>query len=109
MEFSIDQLTIIREEYGDDVDDFCVQLHCEVTSPSTRGGEAFDVTVISPARMQADLEASSNDVEFGRGYVIMRDFDQSALRRELQKLIDGSGASTWAELHNYITRYFDWV
>lgn len=109
MRFSVEKLTVLHQEFGDDPAQFCVQLHCEVTSSSTKGGEAFSVTAISPARLQADLESSPDGVEIGRGHVLMLDYNETILRSRLQTLLEAARASSWTDLQQYISRFFDWV
>ena len=107
--FTICGLTKIREHFGDDPSEFYVQLHCEVASSETPGGEAFAAAAVSPAQLQADLESESAGIELGRGHIILLDYNEIVIRDRLQRLIDRSGVSTWAELHDYIERFFDWI
>jgi hypothetical protein len=59
--------------------------------------------------LQAGLESSSDGVEFGRGYVLMLDYNELVLKKQLQSSIEGACASSWSELEQYVSRFFDWI
>lgn len=105
--FRVAGLTTINEQWGDEADDFCVQLHCELTSDDP-GGEAFVVNVLSPATFAKGLD-DPHSVGWGRGCLFMRDYSATVVQAELQSFIDRSEATTWDELSEYVARFFDWI
>lgn len=105
--FSVTGLTTIYEDWGDDPQEFCIQLHCEVASDDS-GGEAFVVTVMSPAAVARSL-GDTQSIEWGRGCLFMADYSSRAVQVELQRFIERSNAATWDELADYVTRYFNWI
>jgi len=72
------------------------------------GGEAFAVTVTSPRQLDRELQDGAR-IEYGRGYMFMRDYDEQAIASALQKLLDGCRDADWAALQSVVTRYFDWI
>ncbi|MCH9686728.1 MAG: immunity 8 family protein [Deltaproteobacteria bacterium] len=105
--FNVTGLTMINEEWGDEPDDFCIQLHCELKDGNP-GGEAFVVTVMSPRVLARGL-TEPNTVDWGRGCLFMRDYDASAVQEELQRFVDQGRAKDWTELSEYVGRFFDWI
>lgn len=105
--FNVTGLTTINEEWGDEPDDFCIQLHCELADEEP-GGEAFVVTVMSPKVLARGL-TDPHTVDWGRGCLFMRDYSAPAVRAELQRFVDQCQADTWDELSDYVGRYFDWI
>jgi hypothetical protein len=108
MRFLIEGLTVIRKDFGERPSDFYAHIQCELTA-HTGGGEAFSVNVISPTRLQSDLEGSRDRIELGRGYLFVLDYDENEVKQRLQALVDAANASTWSELRTWISMYFDWV
>ncbi len=110
MKFQIHKINIISENWGDDIDDFFVQAHCEIRSIDEPGGEAFMANIVSPKALQKEIDSQDSfSYEFGRGYLIVNDFDKNNILEALQKLMEGSNANNWDELSSYIEKYFDWI
>ncbi len=105
--FKVAGLTTINEEWGEEPEDFCVQLHCELTSDGP-GGEAFVVTVLSPVALARGLDGSER-VDWGRGCLFMKDYSAPLIEAELQLFIDKSGADTWDALSQYVGKFFEWI
>ncbi len=105
--FKVSQLSVIREVWGDDVDDFWIEVHCEVQSQTEPGGEAFSLSIVSPKSLLTELNGEDFRAEYGRGFIITNHFDQNKIIGKLQKLVDGSEASSWKELIDYMSKYFD--
>lgn len=106
--FKVSGLTKIHEFWGEDPGCFLVQLHCEVTKVGDLGGEAFSVTVTSPRQLDRELQ-SGEGIEYGRGYILMLDYDERTIASCLQKLLDGCREADWEALESFVTRYFDWI
>ena len=53
--------------------------------------------------------AGRDHIISGRGYVFLNDFDELKVLHWLQRLVEGSGASTWDELQRFVGQYFDWI
>ncbi|WP_320820812.1 Imm8 family immunity protein [Thalassolituus sp.] len=109
MEFEAYQLSIINQSWGDDIDEFFIQAHCEVRQKGVPGGEAFGINIVSPKFFVKELGSNESVHEYGRGYLFATDYDENSILSELQKLIDGSHAKTWDELLAYIEKYFSWI
>jgi hypothetical protein len=106
--FRVADLTKTHEHWGENATEFLVQLHCEVTKAGDPGGEAFQVTVASPQQLAREL-GGGGEVEFGRGYMFMLDYDEREVLSRLKGLLDRSQSATWEQLSSFVTRYFDWV
>jgi hypothetical protein len=110
MKFYIDQINLVSERWGDDVDDFFHQAHCEVKCDGSPGGEAFIVNIVSPIALQKEFsENEAFTYEIGRGFLIVNDYDKNSISKALQRLIDAGSADSWDGLCTYLERYFDWV
>jgi hypothetical protein len=107
--FEAYQLSIINQNWGDEPTDFSIQVHCEVKETGKPGGEAFLVNLISPNSLNTELFDEEFRSKFGRGYLIINDYDEVKILLTLQKLIEGSCASNWNELISYVEKYFDWI
>lgn len=105
--FRIGELLRIHDHWGDDPRYFSVQLQCDVSRDGEFGGEAFSVTVVSPAELEQWI--GDEGLELGRGYILMCDYDERRVTAFLQGLLDRSSAETWDELEAWVTRFFDWV
>ena len=105
--FRVAGLTHIHDHWDDDPRRFLVQLQCEVSREDELGGEAFSLTVASPAQLERQL--GPLDLKLGRGYVLMSDYDEGRLTAFLQGLLERSGAETWPDLQAFVERFFDWV
>ena len=106
--FQVVALNRIHEHWSDTAAEFVVQAHAEVQRVGEPGGEAFRVTIASPSALVSEL-ASRDHIISGRGYVFLNDFDEPKVLHWLQRLVDGSGASTWDELQRFVGQYFDWI
>ena len=106
--FRVVDLNRINQHWSENGDEFLVQAHAEIEQVGQPGGEAFQVTVASPSMLVSEL-AGRDEIESGRGYIFLNDFDERKVLAWLQKLIERSGASSWQELQAYVERYFDWI
>lgn len=109
-QFRVYSMSLIREYWGEDPNDFMVQFHCEIEEVGEPGGEAFAVTVMSPRQLEKELLGTrENELELGRGMLFCTDFNKKAVMARLQKLVDSIRATSWEDLHAGIDRYFDWI
>ena len=106
-QFKVVGLNKVNEHWGDSEKCFLVQLHCELVQEGAPGGEAFQVTVVSPKQLEKEIP--DNEFELGRGYLLAREYDEQGVKRRLQKFVDGSDADSWTSLAEYVQKYFDWV
>lgn len=110
MKFYIDEINLVSEQWGNDVDDFFHQAHCEVKCQDSPGGEAFIVNIVSPKALQKEISTAEGFAyEIGKGLFIVNDYDKNSISKALQKLIDGGNAESWDSLCSYLKRYFDLV
>jgi hypothetical protein len=107
--FSIASLTKVKEYWGDGAGEFSVQLHVELCSSESAGGEAFVVSVISPAQLARELSESASKLDFGRGLLLMLDYDENVIIEHLQKFVSVSDGSDWVSLRQRVSRYFNWL
>ena len=104
MDFSVRELTVIHESFGDHPEHFTALLHDEVVASGTPGGEAFVVNVVSPSVL-----ARVDEPELGRGMVVATDYDLAAIQARLNRLVQYAPVTDWDSLVGYVDRYFDWV
>ena len=110
MKFKVVELNIVTEKWGDEESDFYLKVHAEVKEDGAAGGEAFVVDVISPKSLASNFPKGDQFAyEFGRGYLLVNDYNKPKIIESLQGTIDRSGANNWDELFTYVGKYFDWV
>jgi hypothetical protein len=107
MKFRIAAINVINESMDDMDKIIFVESHCEVTSDLSPGGEALRVFFVTPSFFERELGSDDCAFEFGRGYVIVREYSELRAMTLLQNLIDGLNASTWREFCTRVDRYFD--
>lgn len=106
--FHVVGISRIHEQWSDSGEEFLVEAHAEITEMGQQGGEAFRVTIASPSMLMSGL-AGRDEIELGRGYMFMNDFNEAKVVAWLQRFVERSGARSWQEVEAYIDRYFDWI
>lgn len=109
MIFQVYQLSIINQYWGEESDDFFVQVHCEVREKDSNGGEAFQLNIVSPKAFCNELKTDSFRYEYGHGYFFVNQYVERNILCAIQKLIDASQALSWEELISKTSKYFTWI
>ncbi len=111
MDFQVFELVIISEYWGNDPNEFLIQLHCEVSTQDEPCGEAFLVKVVSPEALMGILHPIDDyfSFEFGRGYLIADDYDEKTIKDLLNRFIKSANPQNWDELYQFVGKYFDWL
>ncbi|MBW0933819.1 MULTISPECIES: Imm8 family immunity protein [Priestia] len=100
-------LTSIDEVWGDDPQDFWIELEADIGIKNDEdSAEIFTIYAVSPLRLNTMLETA--DIELGRGFFIMNDFNIKKIEERLKKLILHCGRSNWSESAKIINRYAIW-
>jgi hypothetical protein len=94
---------------ADDPGRFFVLGQAEVERAGEPGGEAFSVTVISPSHLSAMAAAEAADPILGRGKMIVSDYDEAAIVRALQRVVDSATEDSWNGVRAAVERFFDWL
>ncbi|CAM4107571.1 Imm8 family immunity protein [Saccharibacillus endophyticus] len=98
--------TIAQESWGEEADDFLIQIELDIGAVSMEGSETFMITVVSPTRLEKALEL--NETEFGRGMLIARNYNVSRVRSSIEKRLQTCSGETWAEIASNLSKYFRW-
>ena len=106
--FTLVALNRINESWDETGESFLVEAHAEVGCEGQPGGEAFRVTVASPTMLVSEM-SGRNEVESGRGYLFVSDYDEQTIMAWLQRLLDRCDASSWESLQVAVERHFDWI
>ena len=76
MNFEAYDLNVINQRWGEDKDDFFIQLYCEVREKSQLGGEAFNLYMVSPKAFLKEFLSDNSYYEFGHSYLFVNDFEK---------------------------------
>ncbi|MCC3381255.1 Imm8 family immunity protein [Paenibacillus farraposensis] len=98
--------TVISEEWGDDIEDFAVDVQIDIGPYNSEGADTFSFRVISPKRLEQYLDG--NNVEIGRGIFIMKDYNIGAIQSQVNRLLDKCRGDSWIEVAILLSRYFHW-
>ena len=107
--FKFTGLHILHEEASEGTDDF--QIHAEglIQHNQAPPRAAFNVVIVSPRYLVWQFEQGDEDFQYGRGLIIVRQFDRRRIDAELSRLVAASGATTWEDLRRVMERYFAWI
>ncbi len=98
-------LTAIHEEWGETFEDFCIYYQLDVGLEGVEGAsDMFSFEVISPARLHNIID----DVEIGRGYLIMKDYDQNKVEQTVKRLVEISSEKNFEDALRNLSNYFRW-
>lgn len=107
MRLELFHLTSIDEDWGDNPQDFWLQLEADIgIKGDEASAEVFTVYAVSPMRLTKMLEI--DDIELGRGLFIMADFNIKKLESRLKKLLLHCERHSWDESVKAISQYAIW-
>ncbi|ARU60011.1 hypothetical protein CBW65_02225 [Tumebacillus avium] len=98
--------TVTSEDWGDDIENFAVDVQIDIGPYNTEGADTFSFRVISPKRLELYLDG--NNVEIGRGIFIMKDYNIGAIQFQVNRLLDNCKGDSWREVALLLSRYFHW-
>ncbi|MCM3795343.1 Imm8 family immunity protein [Priestia megaterium] len=98
-------LTIIHEDWGETFEDFCIYYQLDVGLKGVEGAsDMFSFEVISPTRLYSTIE----DIEIGRGYLIMKDYDQNKVEQRVKRLVEMNREEDFEDALKNLSTYFRW-
>jgi hypothetical protein len=104
MKVSLGALTKLHEVWNAP-DNFYIYFQLDVEfEDSKKGYELFSFIVVSPKWLETFLH--ENDIELGRGYIIMKDFDINLLEKKIKHIISICTANNIYETINNISKFF---
>lgn len=86
IKLEIKAFNIIGEDWGEDINDFFISCQVDIGFKYEMGSEIYVLDVISPKRLLRLVE--ENDIEIGKGYFIMADYNKNLILKKIEKLID---------------------
>lgn len=98
--------TVIHEEWGDDIENFAVDVQIDIGPSTSEGADTFSFRVISPRRLEQYLDG--NDLEIGRGIFIMKDYKIGAIQSQVNRILDKCQGDSWKGVALLLSRYFHW-
>lgn len=81
----------------------CVLMHADIGPGDSIGADQFNFYVVTPAFL-----LNHPEVRWGRGYLLMPEFDWNETKRMLERLIAGVRADRWEDATNQIGRFLEW-
>ncbi|MCA1032517.1 immunity 8 family protein [Bacillus timonensis] len=106
IELEIVSLSIRSEDYGNELDDFTIDIQVDIGPKEGEGSETFSLTVCSPKRLEKTLKERPYEVEIGRGLLIMVDFNIDVIENTIIKIIDNCKRPTWEAVSQALSTYF---
>lgn len=105
--FIIKALTKGFEDWGDDIDDFYVSYELDVGPKEIKcAADLFNFTVVSPKRLEKMV--CDGNVEIGRGYFIMTDFNETSIRATVERIIKKCQVDDFEKTNINLSKYFKW-
>lgn len=105
--YIIKALTRGFEDWGIDFDDFYVTYELDIGFKEIEyPAELFTFTVVSPKRLNKII--NDGDVEIGRGYFIMTDFNENSIKKTVERLIKKCQTDDYEETNINLSKYFKW-
>jgi hypothetical protein len=108
MPFLAKSLNIISRSQDADPDDFMLQVHCELESDATPGGEAMIALVASKQRVDKMMKVSEGALWVGN-LIIVHAFDEAEVLQRIQAIVDATRAQDWKQLEERTSWLFEWV
>ncbi|MEH7651682.1 Imm8 family immunity protein [Bacillus safensis] len=106
IEPEIVSFSIRSEDYGKELDDFTIDIQVDIGPKDGEGSETFSLTVCSPKRLEKILKERPNEVEIGRGLLIMIDFNVDIIEYTIDKIIENCKRPTWGAVSQALSSYF---
>lgn len=94
------------ENWGEEYDDFWVSIELDIGPEEGMGAETFTFNVTSPKRLEKMVDES--DIEFGRGLIIMKDYNYEKVVNRINTLLKGCKRTTWKEVSFSVAKYARW-
>ena len=94
------------ESWGNDLDDFYIQIQADIGPKGGKGSETFTFYAVSPKRLQHLLDGKQ--IRIGRGLLIMNDYDIKLIEATIERLVDTCRKETWDEVAMNISKYAYW-
>lgn len=85
MKLEIKAYNVINEIW-DDIDDFFLSCQIDIGFKDEIGVEVYSFDIVSPKKLQKMLV--NDEVEIGKGYFIMNDYNKNSVCDKIGKLID---------------------
>ena len=105
--FTIKALTKVFENWGEDEEDFFVSYQVDIgLSEIDFGSDMFSFDVVSPKRLSSIIESLGS--QFGHGFIIMNDFQQSNVHELITKLVEECRDMTEQESYQSLAKYLRW-
>lgn len=86
MKLEIKAFNIISEDWGEEIDDFFLSCQVDIGFKDEIGAEIYSLDVVSPKRLLGLVVG--DEVEIGKGYFIMADYNKNSICKRIEKLID---------------------
>lgn len=102
----LEAMTVIDENWGEEYDDFSISIEIAVGPDGEKGSENFFFTVISPKRLESIIEI--NGIEFGRGLLIMKEYNYEKVKNRILLLLEKCKRDTWIGVATSIAKYARW-
>jgi len=99
-------LKVAGKDLPADVHDFCVDINLDVGIKDSDGSDQFRVTVCSPSWLVRSMEPG--EYRFGRGLLILREFDWQQVEEALAKLLGSCSRENWELTAAEISKYLSW-
>ena len=106
MKARIEAVNSTYENWGDEYDYFWISIEVAVGPDGEKGEEFYTFSVTSPKRLEGLLQR--NAVEFGRGLIIMKDYNYEIVKSKIIARISSLEGKTWDELSMKIAKYARW-
>jgi len=94
------------ENWGDTADDFRIMVQADIGPKDDKGSETFTFYATSPKRLESMLY--NNEIQIGRGLLIMNDFNVDDIEVVIERLIENCKRNTWNEVALALCRYSYW-
>ncbi len=110
MSFLVKNINVIHEKFVD-IDNFFIQGHCEISFANQQGGEFFEIKIISPKAIATILDNTEDDYpyEFGRGYLMVKEYNKTSIIKILQRFINRLDVKSWDDLQAKLSHHFNWA
>ena len=107
MEFRIEGINIISEDFGSSYDDFWVNAEVDISKAQDHGAETFSFNIVSIERLKRVAESGPIS---GRGLIICKGYyDQNMIRNIIENLLKKINGKTWKEFCLEFEKYFEYV
>lgn len=102
--FEVKIISRVSEEWGEEPDEFSVEVYCEVSCSEDGEYEGVQAYVTSPAWMQKVLQWDSEPIVI-RGVIVAADYNEKSIGARLSKLVRNE--KSWADARVKLETLFD--